>query len=278
MPDKIITALFDSRGDAESALRRLSQAGVGGGRVQISSEAGESGGSTGSLGATGNLATVLGDESLPAEDRETFAEGLRRGAYLLTARVTDAAAPQVVGILDETNAVDLDDRAQQWRSSGWAGPKVSTEPGQARNEGLSRGAAGDMSQRLGQTEQGGQGQAIPVVTEEIKVGKREIQRGGVKVRSFLVETPVREEISLRQEHVSIERRAVDQPIPAGEDMMQERTVEFIETAEEAVVAKEARVVEEIVVRKDVEQRIETIEDTVRHTDVEIEDTRGKTRT
>jgi len=278
MPDKIITALFDSRGDAESALRRLSQAGVGGGRVQISSEAGESGVASGSLGATGNLATVLGDQTLPAEDRETFAEGLRRGAYLLTARVTDAAAPQVVGILDETNAVDLDDRAQQWRSSGWAGPQVVSDTAEARNDGLSRGAAGDVSQRFGQAESGSQGQTIPVVAEELKVGKREIERGGVKVRSFLVETPVREEISLRQEHLSIERRAVDQPIRVGEDMMQERTVEFIETAEEVVVAKEARVVEEIVVRKDVEQRTEIIEDTVRHTDVEIEDSRGKTRT
>ena len=275
MPDKIITALFDSRGDAEAALRQLSQAGVGQDRVQIATEARDAA-DGGALGRTGNLATVLRDQSLPAEDRETFAEGLRRGAYLLTARVTDAAAPQVVSILDETNAVDLDERAQQWRTSGWAGPQVLSD-NQTRSGGLSGSVTGDMSQRLGQTEQGGQGQSFPVVEEELKVGKREIERGGVRVRSFMVETPVREDVSLREEHVSIERRPVDQPIRAGDDMMQERTVEFIETAEEAVVAKEARVVEEIVVRKDVEQRVQTIEDTVRHTDVQIEDSRGTKR-
>jgi uncharacterized protein (TIGR02271 family) len=273
VPDKIITALFDSRTDAEGALRDLSGVGIGQDRVQIATESKDLG-TGGALGRTGNLATVLNDRTLPPEDRETFAEGLRRGAYLLTARVNEAAAPEVVRILDHSNAVDLDDRANQWRTSGWAGPAVSGGTTETRAGGFS--ASGDMAQRVGRTE-AQEGESIPVIQEELVVGKREVASGSVRVHSFVTETPVQEQIALREEHVSVERRPVEQGMKAGEDLLQERTVEFTETSEEAVVAKTARVVEEVVVRKEVGERVETIEDTVRRTDVEIEDNRGGTR-
>jgi len=51
---------------------------------------------------------------------------------------------------------------------------------------------------------------------------------------------------------------------------QERTVEVTETAEEPVVRKQARVVEEVVVGKEQEERTETVRDTVRRTEVEVE--------
>src|SRR5437764_3366736 len=51
--------------------------------------------------------------------------------------------------------------------------------------------------------------AIPVVEEQLKVGKREVQRGGVRVFSRVVETPVNESVNLREEHVNVERRPVN---------------------------------------------------------------------
>ena len=59
-------------------------------------------------------------------------------------------------------------------------------------------------------------------------------------------------------------------------MFQDRTIEVEEKSEEAVVSKDARVKEELVVKKDVEQRTETVSDTVRRTEVEVEDERGRT--
>jgi stress response protein YsnF len=53
----------------------------------------------------------------------------------------------------------------------------------------------------------------------------------------------------------------------------ERTIEVSATAEEAVVAKEARVKEEVVVRKEAEERTEIVSDTVRRTEVEVDDDR-----
>jgi uncharacterized protein (TIGR02271 family) len=119
--------------------------------------------------------------------------------------------------------------------------------------------------------------AIPVVQEELKVGKREVQRGGVRVFSRVVETPVDQTIGLREEHVSVERRPVDQPISSADaSAFKEQSIELRETAEEAVVQKSARVVEEVLVGKEVSQRQEQIHDTVRHTEVQVENLAGDT--
>ena len=118
--------------------------------------------------------------------------------------------------------------------------------------------------------QQGEGVArLPVVEEELRIGKREVQTGGVRVRQEVSERPVEEQVNLREERVSVERRPVDRPI-GDAAAFQERTIEATETSEQAVVAKEARVVEEVVVNKEVEQRAETVRDTVRRTDVKVE--------
>ena len=78
-------------------------------------------------------------------------------------------------------------------------------------------------------------------------------------------------MQLREEHVTIERQPVDQPASAADiDAFKEGTLEIRETAEEPVVAKTARVVEEVRVGKEVSERTETVSDTVRKTDVEVE--------
>lgn len=114
---------------------------------------------------------------------------------------------------------------------------------------------------------------ISVVEENLRIGKREVGHGRVKIRSYVVETPVSEQVSLRSEQVTIDRQAVDRPLTGAEDLFAERTIELDETSEEAVIAKEARVKEEISLNKTVENRTETVSDTVRHTEVEVDDKR-----
>jgi uncharacterized protein (TIGR02271 family) len=78
-------------------------------------------------------------------------------------------------------------------------------------------------------------------------------------------------IRLRAERATIERRPVDRPASEADFAnFKEGTIEVRETTEEPVVAKTARVVEEVVVGKEVQERTETVADTVRRTDVEIE--------
>ena len=122
----------------------------------------------------------------------------------------------------------------------------------------------------------GQEEVIPVYDEQLRVGKREVDRGSVRVRSYVVETPVQEQVTLHDERVTVERRPVDRlatTADVGAGAFRERTIEVTGTAEEAVVAKETRVKEEIVVRKEEKERTQTVSDTVRHTEVEVEDDR-----
>lgn len=110
-----------------------------------------------------------------------------------------------------------------------------------------------------------------MVEEQLQVGKRLVQRGGVRVYSRVVEEPVEENIQLREEKVRVERRAVDRPLGTGEaDRLRDQSVEMTETSEEAVVQKRARVREEVIVGKETTQRTEKIRDTVRRTEVEVE--------
>ncbi|HEX8473257.1 MAG TPA: YsnF/AvaK domain-containing protein [Pyrinomonadaceae bacterium] len=119
---------------------------------------------------------------------------------------------------------------------------------------------------------------IPVVEEQLEVGKREVERGGVRVESRVTETPVEQQVNLREERVHVERHPVDRPVGDAENLFKEGTIEVTERGEEAVVSKQARVVEEVVVNKEVGERTETVSDTVRRTDVDVKEVGGTTTT
>src|SRR6185312_2244001 len=103
----------------------------------------------------------------------------------------------------------------------------------------------------------------PVVEEELQVGKRKVQKGGAKVETRVTETPVEQQVNLHEETVKVERRPANRAAKAGDVAFREGTIEVAETAEEAVVAKRARVIEEVVVCKEGRDRTETVRDTVK---------------
>jgi uncharacterized protein (TIGR02271 family) len=113
-------------------------------------------------------------------------------------------------------------------------------------------------------------EVIPLSEEQLEVGKRVVDRGTTRIRRFVVERPVEQDVTLRGERVTVERRT---PIAAerapGAGAFEERVVEVRETAEEPVVAKTARVVEEVVVGREATERTETVKDTVRREEVDV---------
>jgi uncharacterized protein (TIGR02271 family) len=273
---RTLTAMFDSRSDAEAAKAQL-QSAVSADSIHIHDQTSQ-GFSSASYSTHENRGFWDSVKSafLPDEDRHTYEEGMRRGGYLLTAEVNERDADEACRILDTTNSVDIDSRASEWRSSGWDYEQHRNQA--AQTTGAGSAFAFGSTQQTGLQDTGAE-QRIPIVEEQLKVGKREVARGGVRVRSYVAETPVSEQVTLRDEHVSVERRAVDQPLSAiGEDAFREREIEMTETSEEAVVAKEARVREELVVHKEVGHHTETIQDTVRHTEVDVDDVGTSTRT
>jgi uncharacterized protein (TIGR02271 family) len=262
-----ITALFDSDADAQRAQERLLELGLPHEHISILDRNSEQHSSASAGAEHKGLWASIKEMFMPDEDRRTYEESIRRGGYLLIATVDDAYANEAIDAMQASNAVDLERRQDEWRAQGWTGQEpVLDERAKTRPDSTSQVAAAAE-------------QTIPIVQERLRVGKREVGRGGVRVRSFVVEEPVQEQVRLREEHVDIERRPVNQPatpMPAGSpgDLLQERAIELTETAEEAVVAKEAIVTEELRVRKRADERVEQIDDTVRRTEVEVDDTRG----
>ena len=76
-------------------------------------------------------------------------------------------------------------------------------------------------------------------------------------------------VSLKGERVTVERRTPIGTAAPGSSAFEERAAEVRETAEEPVVAKTAHVVEEVVVGREATERTETVKDTVRREDVEV---------
>jgi len=112
---------------------------------------------------------------------------------------------------------------------------------------------------------------LPIVEEQLRIGKRTVERGGVNVHPTMEEVPVQETVNLREENVTVERRPVDRAVGNAPDAFREGTIEITEMSEVPVVSKEARVVEEVVVGKEVTERQETVRDTVKRTEVDIDE-------
>jgi uncharacterized protein (TIGR02271 family) len=170
------------------------------------------------------------------EDVPYYHEGLQRGGTLLTVRTDETRENEVAGIFADHNAVDIDTRAKEWKNAGWTPDEQM---------------------------------AIPVVEEEVKIGTRPIRRGSVRVYTSITDTPVEEPVTLREEHVEVTRRPVDRAATASDMSAGETPIEIAEMAEEPVVSKQAKVVEEVVVQKAETERAETVKDTVRRKDVDV---------
>jgi len=228
-------------------------------------------------GAVGGILGGLIDLGIPEETAHYYAEGVRRGGTLVTVRTNDADTDRAHDLMDRYNPVNIEERAAAWRQEGWKGYDIKAKPyttdqiTQERARYVAATPVAKTTTTNKKTMDAGEEARFPVVEESLAVGKRQVQGGQVRVRKFVTETPVEESVNLRQEHVSVERRPVDRP--AGAELlnaMHDETLEVTETREEAVVQKQARVVEEVVVRKDVENQTKKVKDTVRRTDVEVD--------
>ena len=299
-----LIAVFDNRIDAQKALDDLTDSGFSRqearlsegdptGQSSLSPSADERTGSA--TGATGDddsfgasirnfFSGIFGTDR--SEHAQMYSDAVTRGHYVLTVNTdSEPEVERAADIVERYGPVDIDEKAQEWGASYGDAARMGSSPGMQQSQSMSQqyaqgtdaayqGGSGNAQFQSGQErvgERGGETQAIPVIQEQLKVGKREVQRGGVRIYQHVVETPVNETVDLREEHVNVERHAVDRPLdPADIGAFKETTIELRENAEEAVVEKTARVVEEVVVGKQVSERQQQISDTVRRTEVEIE--------
>ena len=265
MTEQTLVGYFDTRQQAEAARDDLVIAGIGATAARILPEEDTSYTRSGVDASydhrrdEGGFWASLRDLFLPEEDRYAYAEGMSRGGVTLSLSVDDAEYARAAEILERNGSMDVDELETEWKNTGWRGYS-------AEGAGAVDHSATARAVETGDT-------VIPIVEEQLRVGKRQVDKGRVRIRSYAVETPVEETVNLRSERVFVERRPVDRALDGPEKAFTDRVIEAEEHAEEAVVSKEARVREEIALRREAEERTETVSDTVRHTEVEIEDDR-----
>lgn len=235
---KLVVGLFDALQDAQSALRELQQAGFGDNVTFV-------------RGHESGLQDRLISAGIPEQDATIYADGVHSGgALLMLQALSNRQATQAADILDRYNVIDISGRTSNYNH------QMTTRD----------------THRTGMTNlyQGGEAK-IPIIEEELRISKREVEQGGVRVNTRVEEVPVNEQVTLREETVDVHRKPVDRPVSKADlDNLQQGSFEVRERDEQAVVDKQARVVEEVHVKKNVQERTENIQDTVRRTDVDVD--------
>ncbi len=246
--NQTVIGVFDTKNQAQSAREALKNADFDQSSIDVSSY--------GEHGTTGDryrddsdsVSSFFGNLFGTDDDRtKTYSDVAGRGTVITVHTKNMADAKRAAAIMDRYEAIDMDDRYSQYSTNKFDADK---------NRSYLNDRLGDVNGK------------IEVVKEDIAVGKREVETGGVTVRSRIVEKPVTETLRLRQEEVFVKRTPVDRAAKAGD--FENETISLRETAEEAVVEKSARVVEEIEVGKKVNIRTEQINETVRETEVDID--------
>ena len=201
----------------------------------------------------GFWSSLFGAEPEHEHDTTVYDRSLEGGSTVVTVKAPDQHVTRVTDILERHNPIDIDERAASYGIGQTTTTRTTNRP--VATEGASAQAT--------------DGGTIQLSEESLVIGKRAVNRGTTRIRRYVVETPVEEQVTLHQETVSVERRPVTDGRPVTDVDFSDKVIEMTETDEEAVVGKTARVKEEVVIRKDATERTETVRDTVRSEDVEI---------
>ncbi len=268
-----VVGVFEDYGTADRVARELTSAGIPREAIDLRSNF-----RTGAAGRTeednreheggisGFFHRLFGGGDSESEHAHDYAEMVRRGNAVVSVTAPREQANRAAGIMNDLGAIDIDRRVADYRKAGYRGYDENA-PAYSREE-------AEREREQYRNRQGGA--TIPVVEEELEVGKRVVRRGGVRVYSQVRDVPVEEEVTLREEHVKVERRPANRPLNAGEKaQLRDQTIEVTESAEVPVVQKRARVREEVVVGKETTERKETVSDTVRRTEVKVDQLRGE---
>ncbi len=232
---RTVTALYDTREEAERALLAL--------RDEVSLAHAEI------YDRTPEGASALREIDLTPEERASCEQKMAAGDHMLLAQVRTGEDPNLIVAVLERVA----------------------------NEGRERldFGADDAREATAPEASGGEAeQTIPIIEEELRIGTREVVRGGARVHAQVQEVPVQQDVELIEEHTRVERRPATRLLSESEleagGLLRERVIEVAQMREEAVVRKEAYVREEVVVSKTIERRVERIDETVRRTEVDVD--------
>jgi uncharacterized protein (TIGR02271 family) len=254
--EKVVT-LFDTAEHAQAASQNLQHAGFSADEISIVSGA-ELPKSDSALREPGLWHRIFGGD-IEQHEATVYAKAVESGGVVLSLRAPKEDVPRAMGILNQHNLVDVADRAVDTGVISKASAAALATPATAAAL-----PARPVTSDLGKQE------VIRLAEEHLEVGKRLVEQGTTRIRRFVTEKPVDAEVTLHEEHAEVVRRAISEPDYIQDIDWSDRTVEVLETAEEAVVSKTARVVEEVAVGKTGSDHVQQVHDTVRRQQVEVE--------
>ena len=241
--------LFHSSDHAEAALNALESAGFNRSAITSTWRDSSAGGNAAADGY--DYTEELTRIGVPTRDLDHLKAGLAKGGVVISLEAAESRSDEIEKIFHRYSASKIDETDLD---NTFATAPVTP----VRNDAVLAA----------------EGAVVPVVEEDLLVGKREVDRGGVRVYRRTVEEPISETLSLHEEHVVVDRRPVDRAVTDADLNAADKTIELTETDEIPVVSKVARVVEEVRVGVVESDHTETIRDTVRHTEVEVEPVAG----
>ncbi len=249
--DQTIVAVYDTAAHAELAMQDLLAAKVPSSAIERHTQEGTYAGDAASAPAKkpGGFASNLFGTDTHA-DAATYDDSLAKGGTVVTVHgIPDADFESVAAILEQHHPIEFNDGAAASAST------TATTPMPAASRPASM--AGEETLQLSE--------------ESLVVGKRMVNRGGTRIRRYVVETPVEQQVTLHDERVSVDRRPVTDGRAADATAFTggDKVIEMTEMAEQAVVGKTARVVEEIGLHREGVDRTETVRDTVRKEEIEV---------
>jgi uncharacterized protein (TIGR02271 family) len=258
--EKIVT-LFDTAEHAQSAETNLQHAGFHDDEISIVSGKDLPKSDT-ALREPGLWHRLFGGD-IEQHEATVYAKAVESGGVVLTLRAAQEDVPKAMAILNQHNLVDVKDRAVDTGVISKESAATIAAPAAAAV------AAAALPARP-VTSDLGKEQVLRLAEEHLEVGKRLVEQGTTRIRRFVTEKPVEENVTLHEEHAEVVRRAISDPNYVKDIDWSDSTIEVLETAEEAVVSKSSRIAEEVVIGKTGSDHVETVHDTVRRQQVEVE--------
>jgi uncharacterized protein (TIGR02271 family) len=248
MSHEKVVAVYDTAAHAEAAVRTLKSAGYSANDISVRQNRDDT--PTVELREPGFWQRLFGRD-IGLHEAAGYGDTVMKGGVVVSVRVPESEVPKVIEVLDTYQPVDVPDRARTYGSSAAAAPKVVVPP--------------PTSADVRKDEE-----VVRLAEEQLNVGKRQVDAGITRVRRFSVEKPVETNVTLHEEHAEVIRRSISDAGYLNDIDWCEETIEVTETAERPLVNKTVRVTEEVVIRRRSSDHIETVRDTVRRQQLEVE--------